>query len=153
MEHDRIALITGANRGIGLATARGLAQTGATVVTVCRDQASGRAAATSINKMVGREACTVIVANLASQDSIRRAASEFCEQYDRLDVLVNNAATISHRRQLTEDGFELQFGVNHLAPFTLTLSLLDRLRAADCARIINVSSDAHRRVAMDFEDL
>lgn len=153
MGHNHIALVTGANRGIGFETARGLARGGFTVVMLCRDREAGVRAATMLNRAVNRKACEVLDADLSSLESVGRAAARFSDRFSHLDVLINNAATMSYRRRQTTDGHELQFGVNYLAHVALTRGLMDRLRAAPAARIVNVSSDAHRGATMDFDNL
>lgn len=149
----KVCIVTGANAGIGKATAAGLAQRGATVVMVCRSRERGEAARAEIVRETGSEAVALMLADLASQTSIRRFAEEFHQRYDRLDVLINNAAVIPRERTLTEDGIELQFAVNHLGYFLLTHLLLDVLKRSAPARIVNVSSQAHRVASLDFEDL
>lgn len=152
--NGKTCLITGANAGIGKAAALGLARLGATVVLLCRSEARGRAALEEIERRSGNRALHLLVADLASQPEIRRVAGEYLDRFQRLDVLVNNAAVLAgQERRLGEDGLELTFAVNHLAPFVLTGLLLDRLKASAPARIVTVASGAHRRVPLDFEDL
>jgi NAD(P)-dependent dehydrogenase (short-subunit alcohol dehydrogenase family) len=149
----KICLITGANRGIGRAAALGLAKLGATVVLVCRDAGRGRQARDEIRAESGNPAVDLLVADLASQRAIRHLAAEFKTRYSELHVLINNAGLTKRERVLTEDGLEMTFAVNHLAPFLLTNLLLDRLQASAPARIINVSSMVHKWGAIDFDDL
>lgn len=146
-------LITGANAGIGYATALGLAQAGAEVIMLCRDRTRGEAARDAIRSESGNEAVELMLCDLASQTAIRRFAAEFASRYSSLDVLINNAAVLPQTRQLTEDGIELQWAVNHLAPFLLTHLLRDCLLATESARILNVSSGMHRRGKIDFDNL
>jgi NAD(P)-dependent dehydrogenase (short-subunit alcohol dehydrogenase family) len=148
----RICVVTGANRGIGRATAEGLAELGASLVLVCRRLEEGQTVSRDIAKK-GRAAPDVIGADLSSQVSIRRAASQIQERYPRLHVLVNNAGVIPGRREVTVDGLEMQFAVNHLGYFLLTNLLLPQLIAGAPSRIVNVSSGAHTHVALDFADL
>jgi NAD(P)-dependent dehydrogenase (short-subunit alcohol dehydrogenase family) len=148
----RTCVITGATRGIGRATAEGLARTGATVVVVARrrddgEQASREIAARSPVRPI------VVAADLSSQASIRQAAVEICRLCPRVHVLINNAAVITARREVTVDGIELQWAVNHLAYFLLTNLLLEALKAGAPSRIINVSSGAHSGAKLDFDDL
>ena len=154
---DRVIVITGGNAGIGKETAVGLAQKGATVVITARDQQRGAAALEEIRGRTGRddERLVVMPLDLASFASIRAFASDLLDRSDRLDVLVNNAGLVLRQRRETADGFETTFGVNHLGHFLLTDLLLDRLRAGESARIVNVSSDAHKqaRNGLDFDDL
>jgi len=149
----KVCLVTGANSGIGKATALGLAEMGARVVMVCRDRARGTAARDEIRSASGNDSVELLVADLASLGSVRKLAEHFVEAHERLHVLINNAAVLSPKRMETEDGFEMQFGVNHLAPFMLTNLLLERLKASGSTRVVNVSSMAHRGAKIDFEDL
>jgi NAD(P)-dependent dehydrogenase (short-subunit alcohol dehydrogenase family) len=148
----RICVITGATRGIGRATAEGLARLGATVVLIARRREDGERTSREIadNSPVPP---AVVSADLASQASIREAAAELRRLYPHVHVLVNNAGLITRRRELTTDGLELQFAVNHLAYFLLTNLLLDQLKAGAPSRIINVSSGAHSGARLDFDDL
>jgi NAD(P)-dependent dehydrogenase (short-subunit alcohol dehydrogenase family) len=150
----KVALITGGNTGIGKETAAALAAMGAIVAFTSRDPAKGEAAAAELRERSGRDVVCLPL-DLASLASVRRFAAGFLARYDRLDVLVNNAGLIKGRRTETEDGFETTFGVNHLGHFLLTQLLLDRIKDSAPARIVNVSSDAHRSVkqGLDFDDL
>jgi retinol dehydrogenase 14 len=149
----RTCLVTGANRGIGLATAYGLAALGARVALVARDPVAGEAAAAEIRRASGNEAVDLLLADLSSQASIRTLAEEVLSRYRRIHVLVNNAGVITRRRTLTVDGIETQFAVNHLAYFLLTNLLLDRIRISAPARVIVVASDAHWTHRLEFDDL
>jgi NAD(P)-dependent dehydrogenase (short-subunit alcohol dehydrogenase family) len=151
--NGKLCMVTGANRGIGKATALALAQAGARVVMVCRNRAPAEIAAAEIDRAVGRTASKGFLADLASQESIRRAAAAFTSHHERLDVLVNNAGIITRKRILSTDGIETQFAVNHLASFLLTHLLLDPLKRSKPSRIVIVSSDAHFRGRIDFDDL
>ena len=148
----RICVVTGATQGIGRAVAGGLARRGATVVMIARrpDVAREVAQEIAVSSPVPPE---VIVGDLASQQSIRDAASEIAHRYPHVHVLVNNAGVFSRRREVTADGIELQWAVNHLAYFLLTNLLLDQLRAGSPSRIINVASGAHGGAHIDFGDL
>jgi NAD(P)-dependent dehydrogenase (short-subunit alcohol dehydrogenase family) len=146
----RICIVTGANRGIGRATAEGLAELGATLILVCRRIEEGQAVAREIAR--GRPVPDVVGADLSSQASIRQAAAEIQARYPRLHVLINNAGIIPPRREVTVDGLEMQFAVNHLGYFLLTNLLLPQLRAGAPSRIISVSSGAHAHT-LDFTDL
>ena len=149
----KVCLVTGANSGIGKETALGLAQRGATVVLVCRSQERGDAALAEITQRSGNDSVSLLVADLSSQRQVRRVAAAFREQFDRLDVLVNNAALARRTRAVSEDGVELTLAVNHLAPFLLTNLLLDRLKASAPARVVTVSSAAHKDAEINFADL
>jgi NAD(P)-dependent dehydrogenase (short-subunit alcohol dehydrogenase family) len=146
-------LITGANTGIGKWTAIGLAQRGAAVAIHSRNPEKGRAAQEEIRRHSGAADVDLLLADFSSLAEVRRLAAEVLERYPRLDVLVNNAGLISGRRAESADGYELTFAVNHLAPFLLTNLLLDRIVASAPARIVTVSSRAHLRAAIDFDDL
>ena len=146
----RICLVTGATRGIGRATAEALAKMGAHVLIHGRDSASVGAVC---REMVRYGQVDGVVGDLSSLAAVRKLAKEIAAQHPRLDVLVNNAGSGSLRRETTADGFERLFAVNHLAPFLLTNLLLERLEASDAARVVTVSSAAHRRGVLDFDDL
>ena len=147
----KTVLVTGGSGGIGLATAAGLAQLGARVGLVGRDAARSEAAAERLRGAGGQ--VDVFVADMSSQREVRRLADEVLTAYPRLDVLVNNVGGYWATRHSTVDGLEHTFAVNHLAPFLLTNLLLDRLRASAPARVVTVSSGAHARGSIDFEDL
>ena len=150
----KTCLITGANAGIGKAAAIGLARHGARVVLLCRSESRGRAAMAEIERRSGNGSLDLLIADLASQAQIRKAAEEYLQRFDRLDVLLNNAAVLAWReRRVNEDGFEMTFAVNHLAPFLLTGLLLERLKECAPARVVTVASGAHRKIKLDFDDL
>jgi NAD(P)-dependent dehydrogenase (short-subunit alcohol dehydrogenase family) len=149
----RRVLVTGANAGIGKWTAIGLAERGASVVLHARNPEKGRAAQEEVKQASGGAPVDLLLADFASLAEVRRLAAELLERFDRLDVLVNNAGLISSRRVETADGYESTFAVNHLAPFLLTNLLLDRLIASAPSRIVTVSSRAHLRGDLDFDDL
>ena len=149
----KVCMVTGANAGIGRATALGLARMGATVVMVCRNRHRGQEALAWVQQESGNSSVRLFLADLSSQASIHRLATDFKALYPALHVLINNAGIIPRRRILTEDGLETQFAVNHLAYFLLTALLLDVLKAGAPARIINVSSQLHGRAPLDFDDL
>ena len=150
------ALITGANAGLGLATATGLARSGRDVVLAVRNQAKGDEAADRIRASVPGAEVRVMLVDLASLESIRAFATAFTAAIPRLEVLVNNAGVTMKDRRVTADGFEMTFGVNHLGHFLLTNLLEPPLAAADgTARVVVVASDAHKfaRRGLDFDDL
>jgi NAD(P)-dependent dehydrogenase (short-subunit alcohol dehydrogenase family) len=148
----RLCVITGANRGIGRATALGLADIGASLILVCRRREDGQAVSHEI-ALRRQVPVDVVQADLSSQASIREAAAEIQLRHPVVHVLVNNAGIIPQHRELTVDGLEMQFAVNHLAYFLLTNLLLSRLRAGAPARVVNVSSGAHSHASLDFSDL
>jgi retinol dehydrogenase-12 len=151
---DKVVLITGATNGIGKAAAWRLTRMGAHMVIVGRNASKTADVARELRAQSGNRQVDMIVSDLSLLSGIRRAADTFRERYDRLDVLVNNVGALFMRRQLTADGLEATFALNHLSYFLLTNLLLEPLRASDGARVISVSSDAHRSArGMDFEDL
>jgi NAD(P)-dependent dehydrogenase (short-subunit alcohol dehydrogenase family) len=149
----KTCLITGATSGIGRDTALGLARRGAHVAIVGRDADRTRATADWIRREAGTGQVAFLLADLSSQDEVRRVAREFKGEYSRLDVLVNNAGAIFTHRETTVDGFERTWALNHLAYFLFTHELLDLLRASAPARVINVASTMHRSGIIDFDDL
>lgn len=140
----RTAVVTGANSGIGEATATQLAAHGAHVVLACRDEGRGRQAADRVAGQVADASLEVLHLDLASQASVRAAAATLHDRHDRLDLLVNNAGVMATPFALTEDGFERQFATNHLGPFALTGLVLDLLLTTAGSRVVTVSSMAHR---------
>jgi NAD(P)-dependent dehydrogenase (short-subunit alcohol dehydrogenase family) len=147
----KTVLITGTNTGIGRATALALAGMGAEIVMLCRNQESGQKAMEEIKKESGNPDIDLLVADLSLQADVRRAAAEFTARYAKLHILINNAGVILPHRLVTGDGLECTLAVNYLAPFLLTNLLLDSLKAAAPARIINVASGV--QMAIDFADL
>jgi retinol dehydrogenase 12 len=139
----KTVLITGANSGIGLETARALAQAGAHLILVCRDRSRGAAARDDIAAHAVHRAPDLFLADLFSQADIRGVAADISDRYDHLDVAVNNAGGVFAKRELTIDGMEKTFALNHLAPFLLTYLLLDLVKAAPQGRIVTVSSEIH----------
>ncbi len=154
----KTVLITGANQGVGLASAFALGRMGAHLVLVCRNEQKGREAISSLEREGLRDS-ELIVADLAHQAEVRKVARTFLERHSRLDVLVNNAGVLATTRR-TIDGLEQTFAVNHLAYFLLANLLLDVLQASaspgdprQWSRIVNVASEAHRGVSMNWDDL
>jgi NAD(P)-dependent dehydrogenase (short-subunit alcohol dehydrogenase family) len=148
-QHGRVAVVTGANTGLGFETAKVLTERGATVVLAVRDVDKGRQAAARLTGDV-----TVLQLDLTSLDSVRTAAAELHERHPRIDLLINNAGVMYTPKQTTQDGFERQFGTNHLGHFALTGLVLDLLLPVPGSRVVTVSSNGHRiRAAIHFEDL
>lgn len=152
-QSGRVAVITGGNSGIGLETARVLAGHGATVVLAGRDPAKLAAAASELTRSTPPERVQTADLDLASLDSVRSAAAGLTARFPRLDLLINNAGVMMVPYGLTSDGFELQFGTNHLGHFALTGLLLDSLLAQPGSRVVTVSSNAHRGGRVNLEDL
>src|SRR5262249_54882823 len=143
--------ITGANTGIGRAAALELARRGAHVFIACRSEQKGREAVESIQRDSGNTKVEFLELDLASLTAVRRAAGGFLARHLPRPILLNHAG-VAGQRGLTKDGFELQFGVNHMGHFLLTELLLDRLKASTPARIVNVASRAHYKASgIDFE--
>jgi NAD(P)-dependent dehydrogenase (short-subunit alcohol dehydrogenase family) len=146
----KVCLITGATSGIGLESARALARQGATVVLSGRDKGRGEAALAEVRRTVPDAKLDLMLADLTSLASVRQLAQDFQRKYSKLDVLLNNAGLILDQRKVTPDGFEATFGTNHLAHFLLTNLLLDLLKSSGAARVVNVSSEAHRVGSVAF---
>ena len=149
----RTFVITGANTGLGYEAARVLAANNARVIIACRSPEKARDARQRILALHPGADVQTLQLDLASLASVHEAAARLLEQEPRLDVLINNAGIMIPPYQLTEDGFESQFGVNHLGPFAFTGLLLDTLRATPGARIVNTSSIAHKRGKIHFDDI
>ena len=148
MENKRV-LITGGNSGIGKVAAIELAKKGASLVLACRPGDKTDVALAEINAVATQAAINLPV-DLASLESVRNLAGEFLGRYDALDVLINNAGVFPSRKKLTEDGFEMQIGVNHLSHFLLTELLLDVLKSTPSSRVVTVSSMLHKKGEIDF---
>jgi NAD(P)-dependent dehydrogenase (short-subunit alcohol dehydrogenase family) len=150
-QQGRVAVVTGANTGLGFQTAKVLAERGAAVVLAVRDVEKGRQAAARLGANAD---VTVQQLDLASLASVRAAAADLHATLPKIDLLINNAGVMYPPRQTTRDGFELQFGTNHLGHFALTGLLLDLLLPAEGSRVVTVASIAHRiRAAIHFDDL
>lgn len=150
---DEICMVTGATDGIGKETARALAGMDATVIVAGRNREKSIATVNEFRQETGNPNVEYMLADLSAQAQIRRLAEEFKMHYDRLDVLVNNAGGFFMTRQESVDGLEMTFALNHLGYFLLTNLLLDVLIDSAPARIVNVSSDAHERAEINFDDL
>ena len=150
---DKTVLITGANAGIGLATSIGLGSLGARVLMVSRDEGRGREAQIIVKEKTGNDNVHLLIADLSDPSAIRKLARDVEHEFGKLHILLNNAAVIPRRREVTKDGLELQFAVNHLAYFHLTGLLIDVLKASAPARVVNVASQVHAGATIEFDDL
>ena len=152
-QSGKVAIVTGANSGIGYEMARELARKGATVVLACRSQSRGETAVSQIRDENPDAKAKLMLLDLGDLASVRRFADEFNGRYDRLDILINNAGVMMPPLEKTVDGFELQFGINHLGHFALTGLLHDLITRTPKSRIVMVSSIAHRGGNIDFDNL
>ncbi|MGW6795981.1 oxidoreductase [Streptomyces chartreusis] len=153
-QNGRVAVVTGANSGLGLSTATELARHGARVVLAVRNVAAGERAAEGIRKTAPRAELEVRRLDLASLDSVKEFAAELTTHFPAVDLLINNAGVVLlGQRRTTVDGFELHFATNVLGQFALTGLLLDALARADAARVVNLSSLSHKNTVLDFGDL
>ena len=150
--NGKVCVITGASSGIGKAAALALARLGADVILVCRDKSRGEAALAAVSSVAERSIRQLEIADLSSLREVRDLAGRLA-RLDRLDVLINNAGLVLADRRVSADGFEYTFALNHLAPFLLTNLLREKLVASAPARVITVSSAAHRAARLDFGDL
>jgi len=149
----KTCLVTGSTNGIGRVTTLELAHMGANVVIAGRDPARCALTASDIREETGNPDVDFLVADLSSQEDIRRLAKEFKERHQRLDVLVNNAGAIHMSRRKSVDGIEMTFALNHLSHFLLTNLLLDVLSASAPARVVNVASSVHEKAKIDLFDI
>src|SRR3954451_1579849 len=152
-QSGRVAVVTGANSGLGLVTARELARAGATVVLGCRDARRGADAESRIREAVPEASVDLRSLDLASLASVGDFAKGVRSTYDGIDLLVNNAGVMAIPRGTTADGFEMQFGTNHLGHFALTGQLIEAMRGRAGSRVVTVSSTAHKPGRIDFDDL
>ncbi|HEX9597534.1 MAG TPA: SDR family oxidoreductase [Anaerolineales bacterium] len=150
---NKICLITGATSGIGRATAMALAKMGAKVIVAGRDEERCQNTVAQINRETGSPNADYLLADLSVQAQVRALAAEFKSRYERLELLVNNAGAFYAFRQVSADGIEMTFAVNHLAYFLLTELLLETLKASAPARIVNVASNSHLGEHLDFDNL
>lgn len=150
---DKICLITGATSGIGKATAAALAKMGAKVIVNGKDEENGKIAVSEITQISGNKNVELMIADLSSLKEVRKFADNFQKKYQKLDVLINNAAVIYSSFEYSSDGIEMQFAINHLGHFLLTNLLLDNLAGTEGSRIINVSSNAHFKGKIDFDKI
>ena len=149
----KTCLVTGGTSGIGLETARALANLGAEVVIVGRDRVKTEGIVVQLRSESGNPQVDFLIADLSSQAGVRKLAQEFLDRYPRLDVLINNAGAMFDQRIESLDGIEMTWALNHLAYFQLTNLLLDRLKASAPARVVSVASDAHRiATGIRFDD-
>jgi NAD(P)-dependent dehydrogenase (short-subunit alcohol dehydrogenase family) len=148
---DKIILITGGSSGIGLATAEALAAMGAEIILAARSEEKLKEAAQQIESKTGNKNIKYYVADFSSQKSIRALADKIKKDYQKLDVLINNAGGVFPAFKLNEDGLEMTIGTNHFAYFLLTNLLLDLIKKSDYARIVNVASESHYSGKIDFE--
>jgi NAD(P)-dependent dehydrogenase (short-subunit alcohol dehydrogenase family) len=152
-QSGRTAIVTGANSGLGLIVARELARAGANVVLACRNLDKGASALAEVEAAAKDGGVTLSALDLGDLGSVRSFAEDFRAERDGLDLLINNAGVMAPPRRTTADGFELQLGTNHLGHFALTARLIDLMEGRDDARVVTVSSPAHRVGRIDFEDL
>ena len=149
----KVCMVTGATAGIGIVTAKALAQQGATVIVAGRNKEKSVSTVDQIRKETGNHDVEYILADLSVQKEVRKLADDFKSKFKRLDILVNNAGAVFDKRFETADGLEMTFALNHLSYFLLTDLLLDTIKASVPSRIINVSSDAHKGAKINFDDI
>ena len=150
-QKGRIAIVTGANSGLGYETALALAQKGLHVILACRSQDRAQTALDQIARLVPSASLEIMLVDLSKMSSVRHFAQEYLARYDRLDLLINNAGVMMPPYQATEDGFELQMAANYFGHFLLTGMLLQRILTTPHSRIVSLSSIAHRRGKIDFD--
>jgi len=145
-------VVTGASSGLGLAVTKQFAELGANVVMVCRDQKKGENAITEVQQQVSNASVELMICDLASIKSVRNFTEEFKVNHHRLDILFNNAAVMKMKRTITGDGLEEMFQTNYVAPFILTMSLLDLLKNSAPSKVINIAVPSHK-LRLNFDDL
>jgi len=151
--NNKLCVITGANSGIGFETAKALAQKGAYLVMVCRNEDKAEAARAEIIKETSNPGIDIVLCDFAIQAEIRKAAQEIKKNYKKIDVLINNHGFLASEQEETVDGLEKTFAVNHIGYFMFTNLLLDMIKAADQGRVISVASEAHRAGEFDPENI
>ena len=151
--NGKICLVTGATDGIGKVSARVLAEMGAKVIIVGRNPEKSAAVLTELKSVSGNENIDLLLADLAVMQEVRDLAEQVISRYDRLDVLLNNAGGYFTKHEITSDGLEMTFALNHMSYFLLTNKLMGLLKSSVPARIVNVSSDAHYGVDIEFDNL
>ncbi len=151
--NNKLCIITGANAGIGFETAKALAKKGAYLVMVCRNEDKAEAARAKIIQETNNRGIDIVLCDFAQQSEIRNAAKQISEQYEKIDVLINNHGFLAAKKEETVDGLEKTFAVNHIGYFLFTNLLLPLVKAADQGRIINVASEAHRAGIFDPKNL
>ena len=151
--NGKICLVTGATDGIGKVSARVLAEMGAKVIIVGRNPEKSAAVLTELKSVSGNENIDLLLADLAVMQEVRDLAEQVISRYDRLDVLLNNAGGYFAKHEITSDGLEMTFALNHMSYFLLTNKLMGLLKSSVPARIVNVSSDAHYGVDIEFDNL
>jgi len=152
-QQGRVAVVTGANSGLGLITALELGRAGAQVVMACRDLQRGENALTSVRTQVPAANVALAQLDLADLSSVRKFAEGFAAEHSGLDLLINNAGVMAMPESKTADGFEMHIGTNHLGHYALTGLLFEKLLARRAPRVVTVSSQAHRTGRVDFDDL
>lgn len=152
-QKGRIIIVTGASSGIGYEATKALAEKGGRIILAVRNKGKGEGAAARIRKGAPGADVAVKELDLADLSSVKRFAEEFTSEYERLDILINNAGVMIPPYSKTKDGFELQMGTNHLGHFALTLRLLNHLKKTPGSRVVTVSSNAHKIGKIDFEDI
>jgi NAD(P)-dependent dehydrogenase (short-subunit alcohol dehydrogenase family) len=150
---NRTCIITGANSGIGKATALGLAKISASIVMLCRNEQKGKKSLKEIKENTGNQSIELMIADLQDYDSLRIFADNFRSTHDKLHILINNAGIMKKKREINNRGHETTFATNQLGHFLLTNLLLELLQSSVPARIINVSSKSHNRGKIDFDNL
>ncbi|MDZ7808387.1 MAG: SDR family oxidoreductase [Gracilimonas sp.] len=151
--HNKLVVITGANSGIGYETTKALAQKGAFIIMVCRNEDKAESARKQIIEETGNSGLEIVLCDFSIQSEIHQAAKKINGQYEKIDVLINNHGFLASEKEETVDGLEMSFAVNHIGYFLFTKLLLEKIKAADSGRIISVASEAHRAGTFDPENI